>query len=179
MKGKPIFFLTAAMIILPLLMGGCSSLGPARQATDKNTSLYIAPTRAATPTPKDSLQSTSATNNQPLNCTNQLSYMQDLTYPDGTYVDPGSSLDKQWQVKNDGTCNWDSTYSLHLINGDALGASDPQAIVPARGGTEAVIQISFTAPQEPGKYTSSWQAYGPDGQPFGDYFSLVINVISK
>ena len=42
-----------------------------------------------------------------------------------------------------------------------------------------IIRIVFTAPTEPGKYTSTWQAYGPDGQPFGDYISILINVKSQ
>ena len=61
------------------------------------------------------------------------------------------SFHKQWQVKNNGTCNWDETYSIKLTAGDRLGASSPQQLVPARGGSEAVIQIQFTAPAEAGQ----------------------------
>jgi hypothetical protein len=180
MQGKKFISIIAITVALSFLLGGCGAFGPVRSATTiDNNSYFIAPTRVATPTVNPALLPTTTLNAQPADCTNQLTYEQDLTIPDGTYMEPGSTLDKQWQVKNDGTCNWNDSYSIQLINGDALGAATPQAMVPARSGTEAVIRIVFTAPLEAGKYTSSWQAYDPNGQPFGDYFSIVVNVISK
>ena len=166
-------------LTLSFCMGGCSSLGPVRSVAQSGSSVFVAPTKVPTPTSEVALPAAGSTSDQPADCTNQLTFEQDLTLPDGTFIEPGSGLDKQWQVKNDGTCNWNENYSIHLINGDALGASDPQAMVPARSGTETTIRIMFTAPQEAGKYTSTWQAYDPNGQPFGDYFSIVINVIGQ
>jgi uncharacterized membrane protein len=123
-----------------------------------------------------SAQSTNAVNTQPADCTNILSYEKDLTLPDGTHVNAGSSLDKQWQVKNSGTCNWDKTYTIRMLKGDALGAASPQTLDPVSSGAETTIHIHFTAPSQAGNYTSSWQAYDPDGEAFGDYFSIEINV---
>ena len=40
-------------------------------------------------------------------CSDWLTFVEDLTIPDGTSVIPGSVLDKRWQVENSGTCNWD------------------------------------------------------------------------
>ncbi len=45
-------------------------------------------------------------------CINNLTYLEDLTLPDGTVVKPGESLDKRWLVENSGTCNWDENYRL-------------------------------------------------------------------
>jgi hypothetical protein len=84
-----------------------------------------------------------------------LSYLKDLTIPDGSVVKAGDSIQKQWQVRNDGTCNWNDQYTIRLISGSPLGASSPQGIVPARGGAEGIIQINFTAPAEAGNYTST------------------------
>jgi hypothetical protein len=39
-----------------------------------------------------------------------------------------------------------------------------------------VLQIHFTAPQEPGLYECQWQAVNPDGKPFGDAFYMQIVV---
>jgi len=66
-------------------------------------------------------------------CTNNLTFLDDLTIPDNTFVAPGSSIDKQWLVQNTGTCNWDGTYRLKWIGGDTLGAAEEQALYPARG----------------------------------------------
>jgi len=79
-------------------------------------------------------------------------------------------------VENNGTCNWDERYSLRLVAGDTLGADQVQGLFPARAGSEAVIRIEFTAPQETGTQRSAWQAFGPDGRPFGDPFYLEILV---
>jgi len=109
-------------------------------------------------------------------CTNGLTYEADLTIPDGTNVAPGQIVDKQWRVRNSGTCNWDQRYRLKLISGDPMGANPLLPLYPARGGTEATVEIHFTAPQAPGLYECHWQAVDPDGQPFGHGFYMQISV---
>lgn len=103
----------------------------------------------------------------------------DLTYPDGTEVKAGELIDKQWKVKNAGTCNWDASYSIKLIGGDNMSAATEQALVPARNGTESVISIQFTAPEEPGRYYSQWKAVDPNGQVFGDMLFVDITVVKE
>ena len=78
-------------------------------------------------------------------------------------------------VQNSGTCNWDSTYRLKLVGGDTMNAAPEQTLYPARANSQATIRILFTAPYLAGTYKSSWQAFAPDGAPFGD--SLFIEVI--
>ncbi|OIO88056.1 MAG: hypothetical protein AUK02_04270 [Anaerolineae bacterium CG2_30_58_95] len=109
-------------------------------------------------------------------CVDNLYYLQDLTIPDGSQVAPGSTLDKQWLVENNGTCNWDHAYRLRLIAGPDMGAPVEQALYPARSGTQAVIRIQFAAPSEAGTYRSAWQAYDPQGIPFGDPIFIEILV---
>lgn len=89
---------------------------------------------------------------------------------------PGQSIDKRWQVLNSGSCNWDDRYAIKLVGGDAMGATTPQPLYPARAGTKAVLRILFTAPQAAGLYQCQWTAVGPDGQPFGDPFYMQIAV---
>jgi hypothetical protein len=109
-------------------------------------------------------------------CEDDLTYIDDLTIPDGTSVLPGIPIDKRWQVENSGSCNWDANYRLRLIDGSDLGASTEQSLYPARSGTIAVIRVLFTAPLEPGQYRSAWQAYNPQDEPFGQIFYLEIVV---
>jgi hypothetical protein len=111
-----------------------------------------------------------------LPCTDGLAFLDDLTIPDNTIVAPGSSLDKQWLVENSGSCNWDSRFRLRLISGDPLGAQVEQALYPARAGTQAQLSILFTAPAEEGVYASEWQAFDPEGNPFGESFVIRIVV---
>ena len=109
-------------------------------------------------------------------CTNNLEFLDDITIEDNTSVLAGSSIDKQWLVKNSGTCNWDSTYRLKWIGGDPLGAVQEQLLYPARAGSQATLRITFTAPTLEGTYESAWQAYGPDGIAFGDPVFMMIVV---
>jgi hypothetical protein len=109
-------------------------------------------------------------------CTNNLSFISDVTIPDGTVVAPGTKLDKQWLVQNSGDCNWDTQFRLRLISGDALGATTEQALYPARSGTQATVRIQFTAPQQAGEYISEWQAFDANGIAFGGSFFIKIQV---
>ena len=109
-------------------------------------------------------------------CTNNLDFIKDVTIPDGTSISVGATIDKQWQVNNTGTCNWNSTYRLKWIGGDPLGAAQEQILYPARAGTQAILRITFTAPTAAGTYESQWQAYGSDGVAFGDPVFMKIVV---
>ncbi len=107
-------------------------------------------------------------------CSNNLEFIEDVTIPDGTSISVGGTIDKQWLVKNSGTCNWDSTYRLKWLGGDPLGAAQEQILYPARAGTQVTIRITFTAPATEGTYESWWQAYDSKGVVFGDPISMKI-----
>lgn len=169
------------ILILPVLITACAAavlsgcaLRPEKPIpAASQPPVFIIPSIVPTSTPVPTVQPTAE---QPDNCTNGLSFLSDINIPDGTHVDPGTVISKQWQVQNSGTCNWNNLYSLQLTGGDPLGAAGTQAPIPARGGSEAILQITFTAPQEPGKYSSSWSAFDPQGNPFGDPVFIEINV---
>jgi hypothetical protein len=112
-------------------------------------------------------------------CTNILTFLEDISIPDGTLAQPGESLDKRWLVQNNGSCNWNAFYRLKLVSGPALGVSTEQSLYPARGGTQAILRILFTASDEPGTARSAWQAYTPQGEAFGDPFYIEIFVESS
>ena len=171
-----------AMAAFAWALAGC---GPQSTPT-----LFIPPTMAAQPLPPAAGQPDAATSPTPGSiivptvvlpsptppCTNDLAYVQDLTIPDGSHMTPGQSIDKQWEVLNSGSCNWDQRYRLKLINGDSMGAAPLLPLYPARAGTQATLRILFTAPQAPGIYECQWQAVDPDGQAFGDAFYMQIEV---
>ena len=112
----------------------------------------------------------------PQECVNDMNFISDVTIPDNTFVAYGSSVDKQWQVENTGTCNWDASYRLRYLGGALLGAPEEILLYPARAGTQATIQILFTAPFTDGVYESAWQAYDPQGIPFGDAIYIRVTV---
>ena len=112
----------------------------------------------------------------PADCVNDLTFLEDLTVPDNMFATFGLALDKQWLVENSGTCNWNSAYRLRNVGGAALGASEEIALYPARAGTQARVQILFTAPFAEGVYESAWQAMDANGNPFGDPIYIRIAV---
>ncbi|HEY5730727.1 MAG TPA: NBR1-Ig-like domain-containing protein [Anaerolineales bacterium] len=111
------------------------------------------------------------------NCVSNLTFLEDLTIPDSSFIPFGAPIDKQWLVENSGTCNWNSEYRLRHTGGAVLGAPEEVAMFPARSGTQITIQIIFTAPFEEGIYESAWQAIDPNGLAFGDpiYMRILVS----
>lgn len=109
-------------------------------------------------------------------CVDDLRFIEDVTVPDGSLFTPGAYIDKLWRVENSGTCNWDDRYRLRLVEGSSLSAKEENALYPARSGTQAIIQLTFFAPAEPGSYRSAWQAFNPSGIPFGEVIFIQILV---
>ncbi len=131
----------------------------------------------ALPAPTVSLTPTDLPTATPtLTCINDLTWLQDLTYPDNTPVAPGQVIDKQWLVQNSGTCDWGPAYRLRNVNGLLLGAEDDLPLYPARAGSQAILRIQFWAPLDAGLYRSTWRATAPDGTPFGQDIYLLILV---
>jgi hypothetical protein len=162
------------------LAAGCSvgqtTIVTATANTGNETATRQARTPTARPLPSPTRPTEVPRPTSTPGCTNALRFLADLTVPDGSVVSPGQAIDKRWQVENSGTCNWDDRYSLRLVAGPELGVASPQALYPARGGTQAMIRILFTAPEELGTFRSAWQAYDPQGNAFGDLIFLEIVV---
>ncbi len=112
-------------------------------------------------------------------CEDQLTFVDDITVPDGTVFAPGEAVVKKWQVKNSGTCEWISKYTVRLLSGNSMGAETKQKLQPVEPGETGEITITFTAPDTPGSYYSQWQAYNAQGKSFGQDFFLDIVVAEK
>jgi ABC-type amino acid transport substrate-binding protein len=96
-----------------------------------------------------------------------MTYVADLTVPDGTYINPGQSFTKTWRIKNTGSCTWNSSYRFVFVQGNSMGGQ-PQSIQ----GTVAPNQnydmsLPMQAPTTPGTYAGWWQMVNAQGTPFG------------
>jgi len=172
-------------LILPclLLLSGCGLKAEFNALDSAEQPVFIPPTLAPTRSLPlaTSVSQPGQIESSPtpvIECSDVLSFMEDLTIPDGSETVPNASLDKRWSVRNNGTCNWGEGYTIRLIAGPEMGADPQLALIPARAGSEAVIQIIFIAPQEAGTYISAWQAFNPAGLPFGDQFFINLVVTS-
>jgi hypothetical protein len=152
---------------------------PTAQAPLIEPTLIIQPTKqiVVQTTPLATIIIPTATSN-PEDCISNLTFLSDVTVPDGAFVTYGATVDKQWLVQNSGTCNWNAGYRLRYIGGAILGASDELALYPAKSGTQAIIQVTFSVPFSDGDYESAWQAFDPDGLAFGDAIYMRITVVA-
>jgi len=162
-----------SVILILLSLSACSPAAtptpfrpPTVQAPLIEPTFIIHPTQAVVVIQSTPLPTIFPTVN-PDECSNNLTFVEDLTIPDNAITTFGLALDKQWLVENSGTCHWNSDYRLKHIGGGALGAPEEIALYPARAGTQATIQILFTAPFTEGVYESAWQATDADGAAFG------------
>ena len=166
------------LVLLVVLVAGCR---PQRVA--ERGPAFVPPTLPPTPTPLPATPTPAWTPTpppppaQPTSCVNDLRFIADETIPDGTQVLPGVTLDKAWRVKNAGTCPWGAGYTLRFIRGLPLGAESPQPLAPAKPGAEVVLRITFLAPEEPGLYSSLWQAFDDREQPFGEPIYILFEVV--
>ena len=114
------------------------------------------------------------TSPQPIVCADGASFLDDLTYPDGSFIEPGMTLEKLWSVRNSGTCDWGPGYVLVHLGTDPFTGPSDMALYPARSGADAVWRVDLVAPSSPGDYISRWQAQNPDGERFGDEVYLLV-----
>ena len=173
---------TPILILVSLFGSACSAVStptPFRPPTMEAP--LIEPTFIIQPTPtvivvEAAPSPTAFPTPNPEECTNNLTFLEDLTIPDNMFTSFGLALDKQWLVENSGTCHWNSAYRLRNIGGAALGAPQEIALYPARAGTQATLRILFTAPFAEGVYESAWQAIDASGNPFGDPIYIRVTV---
>jgi hypothetical protein len=92
-----------------------------------------------------------------------------VTYPDGTDVAPGTTFVKTWRLRNNGTCTWNSSYTLVFVSGDAMSGPAAQALTTGTvaPGQEIDISVTLKAPATPKTYTGIWKLRNGAGVIFG------------
>ena len=128
---------------------------PSATFTPVFTSTPVTPTPTRTNTPI------------PVPC-NQATFVTDVTIPDNTTMYAGQPFIKTWRIKNSGTCDWTTSYSLTFSAGNSFGAP---ASVPftktTKPGETLDIDLSMISPSTTGDFTSSWMITGPNSSVFG------------
>ena len=101
----------------------------------------------------------------------QVSFLQDLTIPDGTLLAPGTAYTKIWELKNTGSCAWNSLYMLVFANeGDLMGGAISQPLITSgavQPGETVKVSVELTAPINQGDYKGYWRLRNPTGSEFG------------
>ena len=95
---------------------------------------------------------------------------QDMALP--PVLVPGQPFQKQWTVRNIGTCPWEPGFSVAFAYGNGPAArfgSEPfllqESVAP---GEELTVVLDMTAPIVPGAYFGFWQMQRSDEENFGE-----------
>lgn len=191
MKFKSNLFLTTTIVFALALITSCSSSNnsiiatsvaltiqaqntpavPATEATvTTETPLPLATglPLAGTSTPISTVISPTASGTfTALNCSIVANFVSE-NFPDGTIKSPSAQFTKTWNIQNNGTCTWDTSWEIVYDKGDLLGGgyvyNFPQAVAP---GQTVPISLVLTAPAEEGIYTGYWLLEAPNGTVFG------------
>lgn len=98
----------------------------------------------------------------------RMRFVDDVTIPDDTVMQPGQPFRKTWRIQNSGSCTWSQGYQLVFASGDQMGVNTavnlPSAVPP---NTTIDVSIDLTAPVNPGMYQSNWKLRNQYGALFG------------
>ena len=95
-------------------------------------------------------------------------FVTDVTVPDNTVFQPGTTFTKTWRLKNIGTCTWTTSYSLVFDSGAQMGGPAsvnlPNSVAP---GQTVDVTVTLTAPTTAGNYIGYWKFQNASGVNFG------------
>ncbi|HUE98249.1 MAG TPA: NBR1-Ig-like domain-containing protein [Anaerolineales bacterium] len=186
-----------ALIVITLLISACgsqqldeSAMSTAvaqtvqAQNTPETLSTPTSPALVATLSPLTPLAAaatptaTPVTGGAPVEFCTASALLVGETYPDGTIVQPGTTFTKSWQVQNNGTCTWDSSWQLVFHGGDLMdGATVYNFPQPAQSGETVEVPIILRAPIQGGQHTGEWVLKSPWGESFGvGQYSVPLSV---
>ncbi len=92
-------------------------------------------------------------------------------------LQPNETFTKTWQVANTGTCDWTFGYRLIYVSGNKMeGESLRPNNPPVPRGEWRRLNLSLTAPDDPGTYTGYWRMSDGAGNAFGSTLGVTITV---
>ena len=189
---KPKHLLVSMLILGALLLGACNlptageNTGDADATTVASTagavfthaaetaavalpSATTAPlaTELPTNTPMPTASPLPPATNTPIPC-NRASFVDDVTYDDGSEIPAGTAFTKTWRIKNNGSCAWNTSYVVFFDTGEQMGAAASVALVgTVNPGATVDISVDLTAPANPGSYQGNFKLRSHDNIVFG------------
>jgi hypothetical protein len=95
-------------------------------------------------------------------------FVDDVSIPDGTKLQPGKNFTKTWRLMNIGLSTWTSDFSLVFVSGDRMSG---RREIPLKGSVQpgymVDVSVELTAPEDDGDYRGYWALMNPQGQEFG------------
>jgi len=119
----------------------------------------------------------------PAESPDNLLFLQDITFPDGTVLWQNERFTKIWNIENNGTTTWDSSYKLVYWDSepkDHIMAQEGQSVIsiinPVEPGNQVELSVKMTAPAALGTYVNYFRMMNGEGQYFGDALYVQIRV---
>lgn len=126
-----------------------------------------------TPTP------TKTNTANPIPC-NQAAFVADVTIPEGATLYAGQSFIKTWRIKNTGSCNWTTAYSLNFASGNSFSAPSSVPFTDTvKPGETVDLAVTMISPSTTGDFTSSWLINGPNSSTFGVGTAPGVALVTK
>jgi hypothetical protein len=139
----------------------------AAQTQNAPTQTPLPPTTIPTSTPVPATNTPLPTPTAVTYC-DWVSFVKDVTIPDGSILAPGETFTKTWRLKNRGTCTWTPDYMLVYTSGAQMGGTTavrlPAYVSP---GQTVDVSVTLTAPDSSRKYVGYWMLRNPSGALFG------------
>jgi hypothetical protein len=99
---------------------------------------------------------------------NKGAFVSDVTIPDGSVMAPGQAFTKTWEIRNVGSCTWNTNYALIYVFGTPMGVASvvnlPSSVA---SGATADFSVNMVAPSAAGHYRSYWRFRSDSGVQFG------------
>jgi Ig-like domain from next to BRCA1 gene len=98
----------------------------------------------------------------------QVTFISDVTVPDGSKLSGGQTFTKKWLLKNTGSCTWTTSYAAVFSSGEKMGAPNEVNLTGnVAPGQTMELAINMTAPAATGKYQGNWKLHNQNGTVFG------------
>jgi len=106
-----------------------------------------------------------------------LSFVSDVTIPDGTKMTPGQSFTKTWKVLNSGSCDWESGFVWNVVGGDSMSGVAVTLNQTVQPGRQFEFSVPMIAPTDKtGEVKGTWRLADANGSFFGDGVYVLVNV---
>jgi hypothetical protein len=90
---------------------------------------------------------------------------------DNASYDPGATFTKTWNLKNIGTCTWNTSYKAVFISGSSMGGPASKALTASVApGETLALSFSLTAPTSAGTYKGVWNLQDDTGKNFANFW---------
>ncbi|HRN50363.1 MAG TPA: NBR1-Ig-like domain-containing protein [Anaerolineales bacterium] len=136
----------------------------------------LMPTLALTPTTIGGTGMGTGTGTGTTTSCGGMTFVSDVTVPDGEEIAAGTAFTKTWSLQNSGTCEWTTAFQLIFSHGEQMGGPSSNPLPAAIAvGSNGNVSVSLVAPSSAGEYVGHWALVDASGAAFG-YLYVEIKV---